>query len=177
MAISPMVERFAHQAVLKNRLTYPLLPDKANAVAKRFGIVFTLPDYLKTIYLGFGTDLNRFNGDDSWTLPMLARYVVDREGIIRAANVNPDYTVRPKPKKTIADFKALSGDKYGGIHGQQVQDSHYIESIDYWLIGICERCRMIQSDKITGGRGLCYVFLRIQYLLARHIISVVRHSN
>jgi peroxiredoxin len=107
VAISPMVERFVRQVVMKNNLTFHLLLDKGNAVAGRFGIVHTFPDYLKELYLQFGNDFVKFNGDDSWTLPMPARYVIDREGIIRASDVNPDYTVRPEPDKTIADLTAL----------------------------------------------------------------------
>jgi len=102
-----MVERFARQIVVKHQLAFPVLLDQGNAVAKQFGLVFTLPDYLKTLYLSFGTDLGRFNGDETWTLPMPARYVIAREGIIRAADINPDYTVRPDPAKTIADLQAL----------------------------------------------------------------------
>jgi hypothetical protein len=32
---------------------------------------------------------------------MAARYVVDRSGIVRRADVNPDYTVRPDPQDTL----------------------------------------------------------------------------
>lgn len=109
VAISPMVERFVRQVVNKHNLTFQVLLDKANAIAEQFGIVFVLTDYLKALYLSFGNDLSKFNGDDSWTLPMPARYVIDREGIIRFADVNPDYTVRPEPEKTIMNLRAISG--------------------------------------------------------------------
>lgn len=49
----------------------------------------------------FETDLEAYNGDDAWTLPMPARYVVDRGGIVRWASVSPDYTVRPDPAETV----------------------------------------------------------------------------
>jgi hypothetical protein len=32
---------------------------------------------------------------------MAARYVVDRSGIVRGADVNPDYTVRRDPEETL----------------------------------------------------------------------------
>ena len=57
--------------------------------------------------IGFGNDLAVRNGDDSWTLPMPGRFVVDRTGIIRAADVDPDYQYRPEPQKTVGDVKAL----------------------------------------------------------------------
>jgi peroxiredoxin len=107
VAVSPMVERFVRQIVRKHQLTFPVLMDRGNAVAARFGLVYTLPDYLKELYLSFGNDLPKFNGDDSWTLPMPARFVIDREGIIRSADVSPDYTVRSDPAKAVMAVKAI----------------------------------------------------------------------
>ena len=47
------------------------------------------------------------NGDDSWTLPMPARIVVSGDGIVRATDIDPNYTSRPEPEKTLADVKAI----------------------------------------------------------------------
>ena len=43
------------------------------------------------------TDLPVINGEASWTLPMPARFVIGQDGVIRYAEVNPDYTLRPEP--------------------------------------------------------------------------------
>ena len=50
---------------------------------------------------GLKVDLPSFNGDDSWTLPMPARFVIGPDGIIRYAEVNPDYTRRPEPEDVL----------------------------------------------------------------------------
>ena len=47
------------------------------------------------------------HGDDSWTLPMPARFVIDRQGIMRWRDVDPDYTTRPEPADTVAALRAL----------------------------------------------------------------------
>jgi peroxiredoxin len=86
-----------------------MLRDQGNKVAAQYGLVFKLPDDLKQIYVKFGIDLARANGDDSWTLPMPARFVVDRAGIIRAADADPDYTRRPEPARTLEVLRALRG--------------------------------------------------------------------
>lgn len=39
---------------------------------------------------------------------MPARYVVDRAGIVRAADVDPDYTRRTEPADTVAVLRALA---------------------------------------------------------------------
>ena len=65
------------------------------------GLRFTLPHYLVDLYKQLKNDLPAFNGDDSWTLPMPARYVIARDGTIVYAEVNPDYTQRPEPSDMI----------------------------------------------------------------------------
>jgi peroxiredoxin len=84
-----------------------VLSDSHNSVARRFGIVFRLPDDLAEIYKKFNMDLAKFNGDASWELPLPARYVIDRENIIHAADVNFDYTIRPEPEETLAVLRKL----------------------------------------------------------------------
>ena len=86
---------------------YELLIDRGNEVARRFGLVFPLPDALREIYRKIGIDLEVANGDASWTLPMPARYVVDRQGVVRAADVHPDYTRRTEPAETVAALTRL----------------------------------------------------------------------
>ena len=84
-----------------------MLSDPGNAYAAELGIRFEVPGDVCEIYGGFGIDLPKFNGDDSWTLPIPARLVVDAHAIVRAADIDVDYTRRPEPEKTLADVKAL----------------------------------------------------------------------
>lgn len=109
MVISPQLEKYSKQVKSKNNLEFDVLSDQSNKIAEEFGLKFAFPDYLIEIYKGFGADLERFNGDDSWTLPMPARYVVNQSGVIVAADFDPDYTHRPKASKTVEDLKNMSG--------------------------------------------------------------------
>jgi peroxiredoxin len=54
-----------------------------------------------------GIDLAKANADPSWTLPIPARFVIDRTGIIRQADADPDYTHRSEPEATIEALKQL----------------------------------------------------------------------
>ena len=107
MAISPQLVKYSKQMKEKHDLEFDILSDEGNKIADKFGLKFDYPDYLIEVYKGFGADLERFNGDDSWTLPMPARYVVGQDGVIKAADVHPDYTKRPEPSKTVEDLKKL----------------------------------------------------------------------
>jgi len=84
-----------------------MLRDLGNRVAEAYGLAFTLPDDLREIYLGFGIDLARGNGDGTWRLPVPARFVIDRAGVIRAVDADPDYTRRPEPADTVEVLRRL----------------------------------------------------------------------
>ena len=107
VAISPLLPKYSRQFKKNNGLRFEILSDEANRVAESFGLKFAFPDYLIEVYRGFGADFERFNGDDSWTLPMPARYVISKEGKIVSADFDPDYTIRPEPSETVKELKAL----------------------------------------------------------------------
>jgi peroxiredoxin len=108
IAVSPQLPEFSSKLISQKNLTFDLLSDPVNKVAEAFGIAFSFPEDLKNLYLKFGIDLPKSNGDDSWTLPMPARFIINRDSTIRYAEVDPDYTVRPEPEHTIEALKALS---------------------------------------------------------------------
>ena len=85
-----------------------VLSDSGNQVAHTYRVAFTLPDSLRWVYKDiFKLDLPTFNGDDSWSLPMPARFIVDQQAVIHAADVNLDHTVRPEPDTAIEVLKIL----------------------------------------------------------------------
>lgn len=92
----------------KQGLGYPIVYDKGLAIARSFGLAFLLPDDLKATYQSFGIDLPKTTGHPVWELPMPARFVVDRGGLVRAADVDPDYTVRPEPEETLKVLRTLT---------------------------------------------------------------------
>lgn len=108
VVISPQVQRTARESEDQQPLRMEHLHDRGNTVAGRYGLVFTVPEDLQGVYRGFGLDLAKANGDDSWTLPMPARFVVDRAGVIRSRDVDPDYTRRAEPSETIAVLQSLA---------------------------------------------------------------------
>jgi peroxiredoxin len=89
------------------KLTFYVLSDVGNKVAKKFGLVFSLPEDLRRIYKDLGIDLEKYNGDDSWSLPMPGSFVIDMNSIIRNAEADPDYTIRPDPDHILEVLKAM----------------------------------------------------------------------
>jgi peroxiredoxin len=107
VAISPQTAPNRRKSERENALSFPILSDHGNALAAEFGLRFRLPDELIAVYKGFGNDLTIGNGEDSWTLPMPARYVIGTDGVIAYAEVNADYTKRPDPSELLPVLKSL----------------------------------------------------------------------
>jgi peroxiredoxin len=107
VAITPQLPEASRSLIEKQRITFDLLSDPGNDHAAKLGLRFKLADHLKEVYLSFGLDLVARNGEDSWTLPMPGRFVVDRTGIVGAVDVDPDYQNRPEAQKTVNDVRAL----------------------------------------------------------------------
>ncbi len=108
VVVSPQLPEFTRDLKTKLRLGFDLLHDKGSAVAERFGLAMRLPDDLIEVYKRIGADLVRFNGDQLWRLPIPARFVIDRAGIVRAAEADPDYTTRPEVEDTLNALGALA---------------------------------------------------------------------
>ena len=106
-AITPQPPEASRPLIEKHKITFDLLSDHGNEYAAKLGLRFKLPDDLKQVYLSFGNDLAVRNGENSWTLPMPGRFVIDSRGIVRAVDVDPDYRYRPEPQKTVDDVKTL----------------------------------------------------------------------
>ncbi len=107
VAITPQTAEKNIEMIEKHNITFAMLSDPGMAYLSQLGIRFQVPDGVKKIYGGFGIDLAATNGDDSWTLPMPTRLVVTPDRIVRAADIDPNYTARPEPQKTVDDVKAL----------------------------------------------------------------------
>lgn len=108
VAISPQRSSYGRAVRRRASLEFDVLSDEGLKVAQAFGLAFTLPPYLQELYRSFGNTLDTFHGEPAYRLPLPARYLVDRQGQIRAADVNADYTVRPDPEKTLAQLRGLS---------------------------------------------------------------------
>ena len=107
IAISPQLAQKNRMLAKAKKLEFDVLSDPGNTVAQKFGLVHTLPEDLRKIYLKFGIDLPKHNGDNSWTLPLAARFIIDREAVIRYAETDADYTIRPDPTHTLEALKAI----------------------------------------------------------------------
>ena len=107
VAISP--QQVEHNLAMQQEknLQFEMLSDPGNKVAKSYGLVYQLPKELQQVYMQFDLNIPMYNNDDSWTLPLTARFIIDQEQIIRYAKISTDHTIRPEPEDTLKELKTL----------------------------------------------------------------------
>ena len=109
VAISPETPDASLSTKEKNELSFEVLSDRNNQLAKKLGLVFTLPESLRPIYKNFGIDIPAHNGEDTFELPLPATYVVAADGTVVYSFAHADYTKRLDPAEIINALDNLNG--------------------------------------------------------------------
>ncbi|MFH8694506.1 peroxiredoxin-like family protein [Streptomyces chartreusis] len=107
VAVSPQIADESLTLTEKYDLAFDVLSDIGSDTAKQYGLAFDLPDDLAAVYDKLGFDLQNVNDGHPRTLPLPATYVIDRDGTIRWAFVNTDYTTRAEPADIITALDTL----------------------------------------------------------------------
>lgn len=103
IAISPNTPDTSMTSVEKHDLTFPVLSDHDNLVAKQFNLVYAMTPENVENYKAKGRDVDVMNGtDNTWELPLPATYVIDQDRIIRYAFVDTNHRTRAEPADVVA---------------------------------------------------------------------------
>jgi len=107
VAVSPQTEKQAFFMRDQHKLTFPILVDAQNQIARRFGLVYHVSEEQQGLYRSTFVNLPHVNGDPSWELPIPAIFILDRDGTILFASTDEDYTNRPEPLEILSTLERL----------------------------------------------------------------------
>jgi peroxiredoxin len=85
----------------QHRLSFPVLSDAGNRIAKQFGVAYQIPADLQEVNRRIFVNLEFINGDKSWELPMPATFLIAPDRQIVFAEAHADYTRRTEPQSVI----------------------------------------------------------------------------
>jgi len=102
VAIGPQTERQSDFMAGHHGLPFPILADPGNTLAEQFGLVHTVPEYLRDYYLSIMVNIPFVNGEKSWRLPLPATYVIGKDRKVVFAEAHADFRVRPEPEEALA---------------------------------------------------------------------------
>jgi len=108
VAISPELPDRAAMTADSDALTFPVLYDQGNRVARRFRLTHQIAPGVVRYQLGNGNDVAAYNGMDTAEVPLPATYVAGPDGIVRYAFVDADYTRRADPDVVIGVLRDLT---------------------------------------------------------------------
>jgi peroxiredoxin len=94
VAIMPDRQQFAVALKQESKMHYPVLTDMDNGYALSLNLAIWVGTEVQELMQASGRDLPRYQGNDSWMLPLPASFVVDGDGVVRARFIDPDYRKR-----------------------------------------------------------------------------------
>jgi peroxiredoxin len=107
VAISTQLPESSLSTAETNALTFPVLSDAGNHVARSFGLVYALPEELRAILRSNNKALPGINDDETWELPVPATYVIAADGRVALAYIDVDYRKRLEPDAILAALKPI----------------------------------------------------------------------
>ena len=90
-------------------LPFPVLSDPSCALAEKFGLAYTIPEYHRDYYRSVLVNIPFINGDQTWRLILPATYVISPAGRVVYAEAHADFRVRPEPEEALAAALAAAG--------------------------------------------------------------------
>ena len=107
VAITPQQHRLNLLLEQRVGLTFPLLRDFDNQVARQFGVAVELPEVMIDYLEQLGMDVPEFNQTPHWVLPMPATYVIAPDGEICYSFVDEDFSLRAEPADILSAVQRL----------------------------------------------------------------------
>ena len=107
VSIMPDVAEFTRRFRADQSLPFPILSDVDLGYSLLLGLVFWVGPEVKRLYDELGVDLASFQRNDSFFLPIAAKFIVDASGTIRAREVNVEFRQRMDPAAILAALLAL----------------------------------------------------------------------
>ena len=108
VSIMPERTQFTANYVKELELPFPVLSDIDLGYAMSLGLIFWVGDEVERLYKSVGIDLDRYQGRDGFFLPMAAKFIVGRDGRVKARQVNLEFRERMEPEAIIAALARLS---------------------------------------------------------------------
>lgn len=111
VAISPQTMEHTEATVTKDSVTFHMLSDEGFKVGEAYGVRYEMPPAMKEQLKKYNLDLTKYNGgtpgEDGDELPLTATYIIDQEGTITYAFLDPDYTKRASPDELLKALEQL----------------------------------------------------------------------
>ena len=104
-AIMPDREHFTAEFKTESQAQFPVLTDFDNGYALSLNLAFWVGEEMKDLMSRAGWDVSRWQGSDTWLLPLPATFVVGSDGEVKARFVDPDYRKRMAIEDLLSEIR------------------------------------------------------------------------
>lgn len=111
VAISPETVKWSAELKAYAKAPFHILSDMDGGYALELNLLFWVGDELRVALTEGGYDISLFQGNDTWMLPIPATFVVDRNGLIRARHIDPDFRRRMEIEDLLDALRAPDADQ------------------------------------------------------------------
>ncbi|RZL12598.1 MAG: AhpC/TSA family protein [Hymenobacter sp.] len=108
VAVSPQTPDFTSFTTQEKALTFPVLSDVGNAVARQYGLAYAVGTPVADTLRSVGIDLSAYNGTSDNELPFTATFIIGTDGIIAWSWVEANFKHRADPAAILAALAHLS---------------------------------------------------------------------
>ena len=105
VAITPETQRWSGELRDYAAAPFRILSDIDGGYALELNLLFWVGDEKRKAMKAGGFDLTLFQGNETWTLPIPATFVVRRDGIVAARFIDPDYRHRVEIDDLVAALR------------------------------------------------------------------------
>jgi polyisoprenoid-binding protein YceI/peroxiredoxin len=110
IGIAPQNTNKSKIQVEKSAVSFPLLSDITGDTLRDYRLLYKVPAEMRKIYLeNFKIDLDEYNGEGRWELPVTATFVIGSDRKVAAGLVDLDYTKRMEPSDIVKALRELGG--------------------------------------------------------------------
>jgi peroxiredoxin len=104
ISITPETGENVQKTIAKTKASFPVLADKGLAIMNSYKVTFAVDENTITKYKKYGIDFEKANAENGANLPVPATYIIGKDGKIKYAFFNPDYSNRASVKDIIANL-------------------------------------------------------------------------
>jgi peroxiredoxin len=111
VAISPQTPDFTAYTAKEKALTFAVLSDVGNKVARQYGLAYGVGLQVADTLRGLGIDLSAYNGTSDDELPLTATFLIDSNSVIVWSEVEANFKHRADPADLLAALAQLQQTK------------------------------------------------------------------
>jgi len=111
VAVSPQVPERLKAIKERHSLQFAVASDLNNDLSRQFGILYTFDEASQQSSLASGKPIGEVTGTGTWELPQPTVVVVGQNGVVRFADVHPDWLLRTEAEPILTAVASLSAGK------------------------------------------------------------------